>query len=365
MYTIKIMILVLSLVVLLSCGGGSSNKNIQENNGVLKQTGQTQSYDTNGSLVSNGALRDDGYYQRGVQPYYTRSEQTQIVTDHATGLEWEDTPEVLETKDWLGEEAYSKCHDEYNNPRCPDEGCNICYDTSGDTAVKYCASLALDGGGWRLPSVEELFSIVDKVKSNPSIDSIFQNIDTQSRYYTSTIIKTFLPVTIDFQEGYSLIDFPKLSPFQANVRCVRGENVQREFERTAQDTVVDKVSNLEWQDDYVMNDNQVKQSSWQEAIVYCESLELNGSRWRLPNIHELYTLFDHKGEIDEHFSIQEMTSSFWSSTTYSGSMGGALPGDDRGTNTKAWVINYTDFYYSNGEDKNSLNSVRCVRDYLK
>ncbi len=38
-------------------------------------------------------------------------------------------------------------------------------------AVKYCAGLQLDGGGWRLPDIVELLSLVDRRKQKPAIDT--------------------------------------------------------------------------------------------------------------------------------------------------------------------------------------------------
>ena len=40
-------------------------------------------------------------------------------------------------------------------------------------AIDYCASLALDGRGWRLPSRDELMSITDAVRRNPAIHPRF------------------------------------------------------------------------------------------------------------------------------------------------------------------------------------------------
>jgi len=37
-------------------------------------------------------------------------------------------------------------------------------------ATTYCSGLSLVGGGWRLPTVKELLTIVDWSRSNPSID---------------------------------------------------------------------------------------------------------------------------------------------------------------------------------------------------
>jgi len=50
--------------------------------GVLKKTGQTKSYDKDGNEVTDGSLKDDGYYQKGVDPSYTRDDVKEIVIDH-------------------------------------------------------------------------------------------------------------------------------------------------------------------------------------------------------------------------------------------------------------------------------------------
>ncbi len=368
MNSVKNITLILSSLAFISCVDSSGHTDTEKISSIIKKTAQTKSYDTNGSIVKDNTLKDDGYYQKGIEPNYTRDNHTQIVTDHVTGLEWEDTLSVSsETKTWLNKEITQKCRDEYENPKCPDEGCDICSDTSGDTAITYCSSLDLDGGGWRLPTAEELFFIVDKSKTSPSINPIFKNINHNRWYYTSTISQNhFLPVTVDFNEGYSVIDFPKLSAFKANVRCVRGDNpnsLNREFTRNIQGLVEEKKTKLEWQDNYDDNGETIKKANWKGAIEYCESLELNGTNWRLPNIHELYTILDEKGDLHQDFIFRGKYT-WWSSTTYRGSIGGVLPSDNKGLNTIAWVRwgGKHAPYYSSGESKNREQSVRCVRD---
>ena len=122
--------------------------------------------------------------------------------------------------------------------------------------------------------------------------------------------------------------------------------------------VSDGTTNLEWQDNYSDNSNFIKNTGWQSAINYCESLTLDGkSDWRLPNLNELTSLIDdtkYNPSINEVFQNTN-SSYYWSSTSFSGYGRSAL------------VINFSsgNHYYTNGEfddGKFSDYSVRCVRD---
>ena len=48
------------------------------------KTGQTKSYNEAGTEVLDNSIKDDGFYQTGVTPSYTRDDATNIVTDHIT-----------------------------------------------------------------------------------------------------------------------------------------------------------------------------------------------------------------------------------------------------------------------------------------
>ena len=114
--------------------------------GPVVKTGQTTVYKVN----------DDGTYQTGIVRSYTRNANG-VVKDNATGLEWQDD--------------YS------------DNGGNIKFVNWSD-AISYCDNLVLDGkSDWRLPSIEELVSIIDKGRVNPSIDPTFHV--TSSVYWSS------------------------------------------------------------------------------------------------------------------------------------------------------------------------------------
>ncbi|MCF6243461.1 MAG: DUF1566 domain-containing protein [Sulfurovum sp.] len=98
---------------------------------------------------------DDGFYKKGVTPDYSRDND--VVSDHITGLQWQDDPAAKNTKrTWEG-------------------------------AQTYCYKLKLDGGGWRLPTRKELMSLTYYTGVSPSIHPIFKNTAFSSDYYfTST-----------------------------------------------------------------------------------------------------------------------------------------------------------------------------------
>ena len=162
----------------------------------LKRTGQVKSYASNGDEVTDGSLKDDGYYKKGYLPNYSRNDTKEIVTDHITGLEWQDNSAVKTIK------------------------------VRWSDAVNYCQGLTFQGAGWRLPEVRESESILMSGRYNPSIGSVFQNYVyynenvMASNYWTNTAYnnRTDIHWVADFTHGI-------VSPFGNNftmyVRCVR------------------------------------------------------------------------------------------------------------------------------------------------
>lgn len=83
----------------------------------------------------------------------TRNKNTYLVKDTDTQLEWQDN-EISKKMSW-------------------------------NAAVKHCKNLSYRGHGWRLPSKEELFTIVDRDNAYPAINSEFRKTGL-SYYWTST-----------------------------------------------------------------------------------------------------------------------------------------------------------------------------------
>jgi hypothetical protein len=90
-------------------------------------------------------------------------------------------------------------------------------------AVSYCAGLGLNGHTWRLPSVNELSSLVDDnpiiAKVSPAIDQCVFSDTSPNTYYMSSSIgggSTPTPWALNYEDG-----FDSNSQTSGYVRCVR------------------------------------------------------------------------------------------------------------------------------------------------
>jgi hypothetical protein len=121
---------------------------------------------------------------------YTVSSNTGIVLDTKTGLTWTQaasTTELTETD-----------------------------------ALSYCTSLTTAGGGWRLPSVGELQTIIDETRYNPAIDvTAFPSTPTSDFYWSQSGYENFpgFGWAVSFLYGISTV---YMQAGQTGwVRCVR------------------------------------------------------------------------------------------------------------------------------------------------
>ena len=118
---------------------------------------------------------------------FTRDDTTKIVTDNETGLQWQDNKTVYKT--W-------------------------------QSAINYCEALTLgDYDDWRLPNINELLSIVDDTKINPSMSSVFKSF-ASSNYWSSTTNAYYSSNAwlVGFYYGYQDYNNKNNSIY---VRCVR------------------------------------------------------------------------------------------------------------------------------------------------
>ncbi|MBD3789672.1 MAG: DUF1566 domain-containing protein [Campylobacterales bacterium] len=167
------------VVLLTACGGGGGGTTASG----LKKTGQTTSYYPG----------DDGDLQKGVDHNYSRDDAKEVVTDHVTGLMWQDDATAASTQ------------------------------LTWQAAIDHCDALDTTANGgysdWRLPTVGELENIVDYGRSNPAISPLFQNTNPDN-YWSSTTYAGDSDVAwyVNFRLGYVNAYYKDSSYY---VRCVR------------------------------------------------------------------------------------------------------------------------------------------------
>lgn len=132
---------------------------------------------------------------------FTRDNNTNIVTDNQTGLMWQDEDYTDEEQQNFGvNKSHGKVLDWYK-------------------AVEYANNLRLGGyDDWRLPTRDELLSIVDKSRV-PSTKTIFQNV-VPSGYWSFSPVANFSSRAwfVMFCYGH---DGMYDKSFSFYVRCVR------------------------------------------------------------------------------------------------------------------------------------------------
>ncbi|MEP2788819.1 MAG: putative Ig domain-containing protein, partial [Kangiellaceae bacterium] len=282
---------------------------------------------------------DDASLQKGTQLSFSRNAIDEIVVDSVNNLTWLDTVSVAtDFMDWT-------------------------------TATDYCETLDHAGiDSWRLPTKYELLFLLDYshnlADGAPTIVDGFQNT-AASRYWTDFYEllnlsgggTSEIATAVDF--GNAKVSESRIQnriTSQKNVRCVSGDvKFEPEFSFrnvTHLKTVVyDSANKLMWQDtEEVTTDLH----SWNDAINYCENLELDDSTdWRLPNIKEYFTLID-EDQFEPNYSNRD---TFWTSTTIE---------LDGGTQRAIRVTKDAENFATQSDSAiTQSHYVRCVKDYSK
>jgi len=299
---------------------------ISSNTQTVVDTGQNTCYNNEESIACPQSGKpfygqDAQYY--GTQPSY-QDNGDGTVTDLNTGLMWQQDP-----------------------------GNKMTY----TEAVAGTSSFNLAGyTDWRLPTIKELYSLIDFRGTDPSIGAtsgMTPFIDTDyfefeygnpdageriidSQWTTSSIYES---TVMDGFEGFFGVNFAdgRIKCYPTNINklyftiYVRGDYYGiNDFIDIGDGTVTDESTGLMWQ----QNDNG-EGLLWEDALVYSENLGLAGYiDWRLPNAKELQSIVDYSrcpdttdsAAIDPVFRVSSITneggekdySFYWTSTTHVG-----------------------------------------------
>ena len=276
----------------------------------VPDSGQTQSYLTG----------DDGAYAINPPSYSDHGDGT--VTDNVTTLMWQQQDDGT-TRNLASAEAT-------------------------------CEALTLGGySDWRLPTVQELNSLLDRGHSAPAINQIAfppsQDALGYGIYWSATVAADSSAKAwyVHFYDG-EVNTAPQTTPYY--VRCVRGEPASGGFGPLVINngaTATDVGTGLTWQR---QDDGLVK--SWQSAIGDCEGLTLDGfGDWRLPTVNELQSLVDYGTDnpaIDATIFPGMQPDIYWSSTVVA---------NDTSAAWYIWFVNGYVFHYS----QTNAFAARCVR----
>ncbi len=250
-----------------------------------------------------------------VEPNFTRFGN--VVTDHVSGLIWEDQSTIF--KGTFAE------------------------------AETYCSNLELGGiSDWRVPTLKELWYITDKTYAKPAINPIFQNTKNDW-YWTNQKYDESSNRTVYFAEGYSMFNYNSISLY---TRCVAGESSYEDISFSRDDSnniVTDNLNGLMWQDQTL-----TEEMNWENAKTYCSDLSFGGySDWRLPNLSELYSIADQRKTINPFINNNfknKINPVFWSSTI------------NKNNSSGAWFLSFNDgndhWHYQTDDGRFAV----CVRD---
>lgn len=239
-----------------------------------------------------------------------------IVTDGITGLVWQGCPAGRSGADCSA---------------------GLSLEASYEEALALCDELIWAGrDDWRLPSSDELLSIVDYGRVAPAVDpSVFPA--TSDYFWSSSLYAAGAQVgwVVHFAAGHQSYSE---GGQRHGVRCVRGGVAPqspagrpwRRFHRAeptpGQAVVVDTVTGLVWQGCVAgrhgrnCGDGAAAMGTWDRAASECAALAWGGfDDWRLPDVRELASLLDTRVRspaIDPAAFPETAVGWYWSSTPW-------------------------------------------------
>ncbi|PWB70426.1 MAG: hypothetical protein C3F15_13880, partial [Holophagae bacterium] len=315
------------------------------NSSLVADTGQILCFDASAPIPCPAAgqpfFGQDAQHQ-GYQPTYTLSDDGLTVLDHTTALTWQHSPDT-------------------NGDGLVDSTDKL---TWAQAQARPAALNAARFGGfadWRLPTITELYSLIDFRGTDPSgmagndtsgltpfIDTAYFDfaygdpdtgeriIDSQYASGTLYVANSGMLFGVNFADGrikgYGLA-MPDGSEKTFFVQCVRGNLSYGSpiLVSNGDGTITDLAADLMWD----ASDSGAGMD-WESALAWVEARNAAGhlghDDWRLPNAKELQSLLDYglspdtsgSAAIDSDFEITTITNEggqadfpfYWASTTH-------------------------------------------------
>ena len=343
----------------------------------VPDTGQTACYDGYGNVVLPCPSPDQPFYgQNGnysINPLsYTKLDGNgnvlsgsvtswAMTRDNVTGLIWEVKTSMGNGADYSDPHNADNTYTWYDSNPATNGGYA---GTPGNGKTTYSTEDFINAlnsshfGGytdWRLPSVNELKSIVNYgiPDSLPAITkeyfpntqaSVYWSSDTYP-YYIAYPDSSWFVYFFDGSNGYSS------KSQRGYVRAVRGGQLSSAAPYTdnGDGTVTDTSTGLMWQQS-ASTDEMI----WEDALSYCVNLKFAGyTDWRMPTIKELCSLVEYSTTysgltINTTFFLNTQSFGYWTSTTNTSD-----PAD-------AWSLNFYNGY-DNYNYKDNSYFIRAVR----
>ena len=322
----------------------------------LVDSGQGKCYDNTAEIpCSQTSFAGQDAQFVGHAPSYTLSADGLTVADNVTGLTWQRSPETT------GDGALNKSD-------------KLTLAQAQAMPAKLNAASFGGYNDWRLPTIKELYSLIDFRGTDPSGASGAQTLtpflDTtyfqfaygdaasgertiDSQYASSTLYvngsawgggKLFGVNFADGRiKGYDLT-MPGGAEKTFFVICVRGnpQYGQNAFVDNGDQTITDNATGLTW-----AKADSGAGMNWEQALAWVQAQNaanyLGHNDWRLPEIKELQSILDYSrspettnsAAIDPLFESTQITNEagqadypfYWTSTTHAGANGGGETAD--------------------------------------
>jgi hypothetical protein len=240
-----------------------------------------------------------------------------VVLDDVTGLEWQEPPDAAQAM------------------------------VTWSDARTYCAGLTLAGHcDWRLPSIIELFSIMDYTEASGLAPAFSAPAKSWSSTPVAASVQAGNAWTVGFGVTFGATYLEPTSSALA-ARCVRAGTSDSGRYFAESGTVLDPATGLTWQQAGAGADD-----SFSGDAAYCSAnaAGLAGSGWRMPSVKELLTLaaWSEGDPAIDAATFPGTGTAYWSSSPVAGAP------------TFGWIVSFfNSSVYKDGVG--ALSGGRCVR----